>query len=63
MVGNTGEVIGINSSLKLIEEARAKLKMTTISARFETGNASRLDFADNTFDGCRSDRVFQHLAA
>ncbi|MDY6765506.1 MAG: methyltransferase domain-containing protein, partial [Halobacteria archaeon] len=59
-VGPEGEVVGIDKSRSLIAEARERAGETNV-ASFQVGDAAQLPFADNEFDACRADRVFQHL--
>lgn len=61
MVGPNGMVVGIDSNEHLVEEANRRLEGSGLSARFQKEDIHQLPFEDNTFDGCRSDRVFQHL--
>lgn len=61
LVGPDGKVVGIDNSKSLIEEANQKLKQTQFPVEFRVGDVYKLDLADNTFDGCRADRVFMHL--
>jgi ubiquinone/menaquinone biosynthesis C-methylase UbiE len=61
MVGKTGRVVGVDSSETMLQEARQRADGTGLSIEFRVGNAQQLDFADNTFDGCRAERTFQHL--
>ena len=56
-----GRVVGIDSSETMISEAQKRAEEIEGHVEFHLGEAHNLEFADNTFDGCRSDRVFQHL--
>ncbi|WP_396611825.1 methyltransferase domain-containing protein [Haloferax sp. S1W] len=59
-VGPEGEVIGVDKSESLIEEARERTgDMDTVC--FRVDDVMQLSFEDGTFDGCRADRVLQHL--
>jgi ubiquinone/menaquinone biosynthesis C-methylase UbiE len=61
LVGNTGRSVGIDNSETLICEANKRAEGLNLPVEFQVGDAHCLDFADNVFDGCRADRVFQHL--
>jgi SAM-dependent methyltransferase len=60
-VGSAGRAVGIDSSMTMIAEAKERLKPTGLAAEFRAGNASHLEFASDSFDGCRAERVFVHL--
>jgi ubiquinone/menaquinone biosynthesis C-methylase UbiE len=62
LVGSGGRVVGIDNSAAMIAEAHGKQADTGVMAEFAVGSVYQLDFPDNTFDGVRADRVFQHLA-
>jgi ubiquinone/menaquinone biosynthesis C-methylase UbiE len=57
-VGPKGRVIGIDANPDLIAKAAER---TRAVVEFRVGDALALDFADDTFDACRIDRVLQHL--
>ncbi|HEY7079200.1 MAG TPA: methyltransferase domain-containing protein, partial [Nitrososphaeraceae archaeon] len=65
LVGNTGRVTGVDNSEKMIMEARkryelkAKEKLPTVE--FHIGNVLHLDFADNSFDCSRAERLLIHI--
>ncbi|MBI3970642.1 MAG: methyltransferase domain-containing protein [Chloroflexi bacterium] len=61
LVGSSGHAIGIDVSEAMVAEARRRAAAEGSAARFETGDASLLPFLDGYFDGCRADRVLQHL--
>jgi ubiquinone/menaquinone biosynthesis C-methylase UbiE len=62
IVGKKGHVVGIDNSAVMIGEAQKRSHAAGLrNVEFMLGNAEHLDFADDTFDGCRSDRVLQHL--
>lgn len=61
-VAPAGHVTGIDSSSFMVEEARSRVAGTALPLTFAQGDAERLDFADNTFDLCRCERVLQHVA-
>jgi SAM-dependent methyltransferase len=61
LVGRTGRVVGLDSSEAMITEARKRAAGSDLPVEYRVGDALHLDFADNTFDGCRAERVFVHL--
>lgn len=61
MVGQTGRVAGVDNSAAMIAEARKRAEGTGLPVAFYRGDACRLDFPDESFDGCRAERVLQHL--
>jgi ubiquinone/menaquinone biosynthesis C-methylase UbiE len=61
IVGPTGLAVGLDSSLTMIGEARLRSEGRA-GVEFRVGDAQQLDFADATFDACRTDRVLQHLS-
>jgi ubiquinone/menaquinone biosynthesis C-methylase UbiE len=61
LVGNTGRVVGFDVSARMIEEARLRSSGLNLPIEFCLGDADRLDFPDETFTGCRIDRVLVHL--
>src|SRR5262249_48824623 len=62
LVGRSGQVIGVDASETMISTARERSAGSDLPVEFHVGDIYRLDFADPTFDGCRVDRVFHHLA-
>lgn len=73
LVGESGRVVGIDSSERMIEEARARDGRDGVPAagagtgraarvEFHVMDAHQLGFPDADFDGCRADRVLQHVA-
>jgi len=61
LVGPTGRVVGIDINEAMITEAKNRSKEINLPIAFQVGDAHHLDFADNTFDGCRADLTFQNL--
>lgn len=59
-VGSEGRVVGVDNSETMIEEARSRATSSQ-PVEFEVADAESLPFGDGSFDGCRTDRVFQHL--
>ncbi len=60
-VGEGGRVVGVDNSAQLIVEARERIADSALPVEYHVGDIYALDFPDATFDGCRADRVFQHL--
>jgi ubiquinone/menaquinone biosynthesis C-methylase UbiE len=60
-IGQTGRVVGIDVREHMIAQARARSAGRNLPVDFRIGDIYQLEFADGTFDGCRADRVFQHL--
>jgi len=61
IVGSKGRVVGIDNADTMINEARKRIKGAVTQIEFQVKDAHDLDFGNNTFDGCRADRVLQHL--
>lgn len=61
-IGGPGEVVGVDLSEMMVAEARRRAEGMALSVRFEVVNADALPFPDNALDGCRADRVVQHLS-
>lgn len=64
MVGRDGRAVGVDCDVQMIAEAWRRLGAARAHGNvdFKVCDAHALPFADASFDGCRSDRVFQHLA-
>ena len=62
-VGPTGRAVGVDASATMIAEARRRAAGAGLPAEFFQGDAQRLDFADAIFDGCRAERLLQHVEA
>lgn len=60
LVGEDGEVVGVDNSESMIETARGAAA-DRASVRFEVDDAVALSFDDDSFDAARADRVLQHL--
>jgi ubiquinone/menaquinone biosynthesis C-methylase UbiE len=60
-VGPAGRIVGVDNSERLIAEAQRRAAESGLAVEFRVGDIYALDFPDGTFDGCRTDRVFQHL--
>ena len=61
LVGSTGLVTGIDSSATMIAEAQRRAEGHGLPVEFRVGDIYALDYPDASVDGCRADRVFQHL--
>ncbi|MCB9796161.1 MAG: methyltransferase domain-containing protein [Alphaproteobacteria bacterium] len=61
-VGPEGEVLGLDFSQAMVDEARQRWTGHGLPLRFEVGDIRRLELEDDRFDLARADRVFQHLA-
>ncbi len=62
-VGPTGHVFGVDVDEAMIAEAerRAEQMGCRTWCRHQVGDATDLPFETNTFDSCRSERLFQHV--
>jgi len=61
LVGKTGRVVGVDLSATMIQEARLRTTGLNLPIEFRLCDADSLDFLDETFTGCRTDRVLVHL--
>lgn len=63
LVGEDGQVVGIDSDLGMLAEADLLAKERGLAARVEhcLGDAAALAFADGYFDACRAERLIQVL--
>jgi SAM-dependent methyltransferase len=62
IVGPTGQVVGIDCSTTMLAAANRRSQDGHLPVQFMFGNAEELDFPGSTFDGCRVERVLQHVA-
>jgi len=60
-VGHTGWSVGVDKSEAMIAEAQKRAAGMTLPVEFRLGDIYHLDFVDNTFDGTRTERLFEHL--
>ena len=60
--GPAGRAVGIDVSTVMIDEARRRAAEAGVTVEFSLGDATALEFADDTFDASRSERTFQWLA-
>jgi len=61
VVGENGQVVGVDKSKAMVAEARRRVARSSVPVCFIVGDAYELPFRADSFDGCRADRVFQHL--
>jgi SAM-dependent methyltransferase len=61
LVGSGGRVVGVDRSETMIREARRRVRGLGLPIAFRLGDVRRLRFADDSFDGCRAERVLIHL--
>ncbi|MFE6766552.1 methyltransferase domain-containing protein [Streptomyces sp. NPDC057689] len=60
-VGPSGKVIGLDSSRKMVERARARMEGSP-TVQVELGDIHALPFEDGAIDRARTDRMLQHVA-
>jgi ubiquinone/menaquinone biosynthesis C-methylase UbiE len=60
LVAPAGRVVAVDNSAAMVAEA-SKRAEGGLPIEFHTGDAQKLDFPDNSFDGCRCDRSFMHI--
>jgi ubiquinone/menaquinone biosynthesis C-methylase UbiE len=61
LVGSAGRVVGVDSSETMVTEARQRARDASLSVEYFVSDAQQLHFAENTFDGCRAERVLVHV--
>lgn len=63
LVGSKGKVFGIDQDSDMVATANQRAVTEGVADIVEHRHANGLElpFADNTFDSCRSERVFQHV--
>jgi ubiquinone/menaquinone biosynthesis C-methylase UbiE len=61
MVGSAGRVVGIDPDRDLVDRAIERTRAIFPRPEFYVGDAQELEFADDSFDATRTDRVLQHL--
>ncbi|PAX53245.1 methyltransferase domain-containing protein [Brunnivagina elsteri] len=61
LVGKRGKVVGVDFSNTMITEAKKRAKGLGLPVEYHFGDAENLPFPDNSFDGCRAERLLQHL--
>lgn len=60
-VGSSGEAIGIDVNEPMIEVARHRIDDVNGPIDYLVMDARRLDFPDDTFDVCRTERVLRYI--
>jgi ubiquinone/menaquinone biosynthesis C-methylase UbiE len=61
IVGHSGRVVGVDAEPSQIRQARDRVRGRELPVHFQVADVHELPFTDESFDGCRADRVFQHL--
>ncbi len=61
LVGPQGRIFGIDKSELMIGEARKRIAGTALPVEYGVGDAHHLEFADHSFDVCRSERVLLYV--
>lgn len=63
LVGQSGQVFGIDSDQAMIDKAEQQAAKAGVSAwvKHQCADSGSLPFDSNTFDACRSERLFHHL--
>jgi ubiquinone/menaquinone biosynthesis C-methylase UbiE len=63
VVGPSGKVYGVDYDQAMIDEADQRADKAGVSGwvKHQRANSGSLPFESNTFDACRSERLFQHL--
>lgn len=61
LVAPDGQVVGLDMSRVMIDEAKRRVQDTNLPVRFVQGDIQHLPFEDASFDRCYADRIFIHL--
>jgi ubiquinone/menaquinone biosynthesis C-methylase UbiE len=63
LVGQAGQVFGVDRDRAMVHEAETRAREAGVSAwvKHKQADSSALPFEPDTFDACRSERLFQHL--
>lgn len=56
-----GQVVGLDMSQIMIDEAKRRVQDSSLPLRFVQGDIQHLPFENDTFDRCYADRIFIHL--
>lgn len=64
LIGQTGQVFGVDYDQAMVDEAEQRASKAQVAdwVKHQCADSTSLPFDDNTFDACRSERVFQHLS-
>lgn len=60
-VGPSGRVVGVDLSEIMLAEATRRADGLGLPVSYAIGDASALDFPDDTFDSCRCERVLEYV--
>jgi SAM-dependent methyltransferase len=60
--GSETQVVGLERSTSLVEEAERRARAVALSTRFVVGDAHEMPFADGEFDVVVADQVLVHVA-
>lgn len=60
-VGSSGQAVGIDVNEPMIDVARDRSSDADGSVQYAVMDARRLDFPDDTFDVCRTERVLRYI--
>jgi SAM-dependent methyltransferase len=61
-LGETGEIVGVDASERMLDVARAGAAAARCRVRFTRGDATALDEPDDAFDAARTERLLQWLS-
>jgi len=62
VVGEHGEVVGIDLSEAMVTEAARRTAGIRLNVSYALGDVTKLDFPDGSFDACRAERVLCYVA-
>lgn len=61
LVSPDGAVVGLDASAVMVAEATRRSEGPDLAVEFIQGDCQAIPFPDETFDGCRAERLFQHI--
>jgi ubiquinone/menaquinone biosynthesis C-methylase UbiE len=63
LVGPAGQVFGVDHDQAMVDEAEQRARQAGVAAwvKHKRAGSDSLPFETDTFDACRSERLFQHL--